>query len=201
MRLSETRGKFLVLNLITEVKTQERRTRRNNGKQMPSQWFILNWGNPISPSSWLHIAVKPEKTGEAWRYRVAKVWLWEPAFTRQSVPSNPHRGEWKPRSGVQVQKPSRGNTSGSSGPSKRQHSSLVSNPAGYDSHQPGCQWQPWRKLLAIASLGVFSGLWSRRHYFPSSGCTVPLGSQGWCVLSRFLPPRIWEHPYPLFTGY
>jgi len=65
MRLSETRGKFLVLNLITEIKTQERRTRRNNGKQMPSQWFILNWGNPISPSSWLHIAVKPEKTGEA----------------------------------------------------------------------------------------------------------------------------------------
>lgn len=87
------------------------------------------------------------------------------------------------------------------GPSKRQHSSPVSNPGGYDSRQPGCQRQQRRKLLAIASLGFFSGLWSRRHHFPSSGyTTVPLGSQGWCVL-RFLPQRIWEHLYPLFTGY
>ena len=43
--------------------TQERRTRRNNGKQMPSQWFILNWGNPISPSSWLGSVVWPSQKG------------------------------------------------------------------------------------------------------------------------------------------
>ncbi|CAN0562328.1 unnamed protein product [Rangifer tarandus platyrhynchus] len=53
---------------------------------------------------------------------------------------------------------SHANTSGSGGPSKCQHSSPVSNPGGYDSRQPDCQRQQWRKLLAIASLGFFSGL-------------------------------------------
>ena len=113
------------------------------------------------------------------------------SVTRVAAPGRlPGSGERRPGSRVQVQKPSRGNTSGSSGPGKRQHSSLVSNPGGYDSGQPGCQWQQWRKLLAIASLGVFSGLWSRRHHFPSSGCTVPLGSQGWCPKQIRLPKNL-----------
>ena len=65
---------------------------KNSGEKNQKKQWKANalLGNPISPPSWLHMAVKPAKTGEAWRHRVAKVWLWEPAFTGQSVLSNPH---------------------------------------------------------------------------------------------------------------